>query len=309
MSGPVGSDTLFVVGITCDDGPRVHRIEPAGSVVCDSASFVGDHREAAGGLGSAHAGLRPGRRPPVAPAALGADLGAGRRTRGPGRTTEVLAPEPADDETLGRYPHPGYIAAVREASEALPGCGRARSRHRRQPGLPRHARQRRADRRRFDRRRRRRSPAARSTGRSTSAAACTTRWPTTPPASASTTTPRWPSRRCSTRAIRRVAYVDVDVHHGDGVQAAFYDDPRVLTVSIHESPLTLFPGTGWPAELGSGAAQGTVGERRAAGRHVGCRLAAGLSRGGARRGRRPSGRRCWSPSTAPTRTGRTRWPT
>jgi acetoin utilization protein AcuC len=41
------------------------------------------------------------------------------------------------------------------------------------------------------------------------------------------------------------------------VQAAFYDDPRVLTISIHESPLTLFPGTGWPAELGSGAAQGT----------------------------------------------------
>jgi len=56
---------------------------------------------------------------------------------------------------------------------------------------------------------------------------------------------------------RRVAYVDIDVHHGDGVQAAFYDDPRVLTISIHESPLTLFPGTGWPAELGTGAAQGT----------------------------------------------------
>jgi acetoin utilization protein AcuC len=55
----------------------------------------------------------------------------------------------------------------------------------------------------------------------------------------------------------KVAYVDIDAHHGDGVQAAFYDDPRVLTVSIHESPLTLFPGTGWPAELGSGAAQGT----------------------------------------------------
>ena len=48
--------------------------------------------------------------------------------------------------------------------------------------------------------------------------------------------------------VRQVAYVDVDAHHGDGVQAAFYDDPRVLTVSIHESPLTLFPGTGWPAE-------------------------------------------------------------
>ena len=58
--------------------------------------------------------------------------------------------------------------------------------------------------------------------------------------------------------VRRVAYVDVDAHHGDGVQAAFYDDPRVLTISLHESPLSLFPGTGWPNELGVGAAQGTA---------------------------------------------------
>ncbi|MEV4637112.1 acetoin utilization protein AcuC [Actinoplanes sp. NPDC049548] len=56
----------------------------------------------------------------------------------------------------------------------------------------------------------------------------------------------------------RVAYVDVDVHHGDGVQAAFYDDPRVLTVSVHESPLTLFPGTGFPAETGGPGAEGTA---------------------------------------------------
>jgi acetoin utilization protein AcuC len=48
------------------------------------------------------------------------------------------------------------------------------------------------------------------------------------------------------------------VHHGDGVQAAFYDDPRVLTVSLHESPNTLFPGTGWPWEQGNGAAVGTA---------------------------------------------------
>ncbi|MFI1017328.1 acetoin utilization protein AcuC [Streptomyces sp. NPDC020965] len=48
----------------------------------------------------------------------------------------------------------------------------------------------------------------------------------------------------------RVAYIDVDVHHGDGVQAAFWDDPRVLTVSLHEHPRTLFPGTGWPEETG-----------------------------------------------------------
>ncbi|MFK8912743.1 acetoin utilization protein AcuC, partial [Streptomyces sp. YS-3] len=46
----------------------------------------------------------------------------------------------------------------------------------------------------------------------------------------------------------RVAYVDVDVHHGDGVQTAFWDDPRVLTISLHEHPRLLFPGTGWPEE-------------------------------------------------------------
>ena len=51
----------------------------------------------------------------------------------------------------------------------------------------------------------------------------------------------------------RIAYVDVDVHHGDGVQAAFYDDPRVLTVSLHQTPLTLFPGTGFPDETGDAA--------------------------------------------------------
>jgi acetoin utilization protein AcuC len=55
---------------------------------------------------------------------------------------------------------------------------------------------------------------------------------------------------------RRVAYVDVDVHHGDGVQAVFWDDPRVLTISMHEHPRTLFPQTGWPEETGGPAAEG-----------------------------------------------------
>ena len=55
---------------------------------------------------------------------------------------------------------------------------------------------------------------------------------------------------------RRVAYVDIDVHHGDGVQAAFYDDPRVLTISLHEDPATLWPGTGWPSETGGPEAPG-----------------------------------------------------
>lgn len=56
----------------------------------------------------------------------------------------------------------------------------------------------------------------------------------------------------------KVAYVDIDVHHGDGVQAAFYDDPRVLTISLHQDPRTLFPGTGLPNEVGAGDAQGTA---------------------------------------------------
>ncbi len=56
----------------------------------------------------------------------------------------------------------------------------------------------------------------------------------------------------------RIAYVDVDVHHGDGVQRVFYGDPRVLTVSIHQHPATLWPNTGWPEESGGGAAEGTA---------------------------------------------------
>jgi acetoin utilization protein AcuC len=57
--------------------------------------------------------------------------------------------------------------------------------------------------------------------------------------------------------VDRIAYVDVDVHHGDGVQAIFYDDPRVLTISLHESGEYLFPGTGFVDERGGGEAEGT----------------------------------------------------
>lgn len=54
----------------------------------------------------------------------------------------------------------------------------------------------------------------------------------------------------------RVAYVDIDAHHGDGVQDAFYDDNRVLTISIHESGQYLFPGTGFVREIGTGPGLG-----------------------------------------------------
>ncbi|AUG77964.1 acetoin utilization protein AcuC [Kitasatospora sp. MMS16-BH015] len=56
----------------------------------------------------------------------------------------------------------------------------------------------------------------------------------------------------------RVAYVDLDVHHGDGVQQAFWDDPRVLTISLHETPATLFPETGWSTETGGDGAPGSA---------------------------------------------------
>jgi acetoin utilization protein AcuC len=54
----------------------------------------------------------------------------------------------------------------------------------------------------------------------------------------------------------RVAYVDIDAHHGDGVQAAFYGDPDVLTISIHERGDRLFPGTGFVDEMGEGKGRG-----------------------------------------------------
>jgi acetoin utilization protein AcuC len=58
--------------------------------------------------------------------------------------------------------------------------------------------------------------------------------------------------------IRRVAYIDVDAHHGDGTESIFWDDPRVLTISLHESGLTLFPGTGFANEIGGPQAEGTA---------------------------------------------------
>src|SRR5512144_2253682 len=56
----------------------------------------------------------------------------------------------------------------------------------------------------------------------------------------------------------KVAYVDVDVHHGDGVEKIFYDDPRVLTISLHETGQTLFPGTGFPQDSGGPDAPGSA---------------------------------------------------
>jgi acetoin utilization protein AcuC len=54
----------------------------------------------------------------------------------------------------------------------------------------------------------------------------------------------------------RVVYLDLDVHHGDGVEAVFYNTDQVLTISIHQHGHTLFPGTGFPEEMGQGPGRG-----------------------------------------------------
>lgn len=65
-------------------------------------------------------------------------------------------------------------------------------------------------------------------------------------------------RRLLDGGVSRVAYVDIDVHHGDGVQEAFVADPRVLTISLHQHPATLFPGTGNSADIGAPGAEGSA---------------------------------------------------
>ena len=60
------------------------------------------------------------------------------------------------------------------------------------------------------------------------------------------------------QGAERIAYVDIDAHHGDGVQTAFWEDPRVLTISLHQHPANLFPFTGLPAENGGPAAEGSA---------------------------------------------------
>jgi acetoin utilization protein AcuC len=60
------------------------------------------------------------------------------------------------------------------------------------------------------------------------------------------------------QGAERIAYLDVDVHHGDGVEAVFAGEPRVLTQSLHESGRYLFPRTRFAHEVGTGPARGSV---------------------------------------------------
>lgn len=55
---------------------------------------------------------------------------------------------------------------------------------------------------------------------------------------------------------KRVVYIDIDAHHGDGVQRAFYDSNKVLTISLHQDGRSLFPGTGFSHEIGDGVGKG-----------------------------------------------------
>ena len=65
-------------------------------------------------------------------------------------------------------------------------------------------------------------------------------------------------RRALAMGVERVLYVDLDVHHGDGVEFAFESEREVCTLSFHQSPDTLFPGTGRVTDTGRGAGKGTV---------------------------------------------------
>src|SRR3989454_6511380 len=56
--------------------------------------------------------------------------------------------------------------------------------------------------------------------------------------------------------LKRIVYLDIDAHHGDGVMYGYYDDPSVLDIDFHESGNFLFPGTGFPDEIGKGEARG-----------------------------------------------------
>jgi acetoin utilization protein AcuC len=60
------------------------------------------------------------------------------------------------------------------------------------------------------------------------------------------------------QGAERIAYIDIDAHHGDGVQTAFWNDPRVLTISLHQHPAALFPFTGLAAETGGPVAEGSA---------------------------------------------------
>ncbi|GAA2187668.1 acetoin utilization protein AcuC [Micromonospora lupini] len=168
----------------------------------------------------------------------------------------VVTPEPADDALLTRVHHPAYLAAVRAAPRdpLFAGYGLGTSDNPVFEGMH--------------------ESSALITGATVAAAEAVWRGDArravnvagglhhAMPARASGfcvyNDPAVAIARLLDLGAERIAYVDVDVHHGDGVQEVFWDDSRVLTVSLHETPLALFPGTGFPDETGGPGAQGSA---------------------------------------------------
>jgi acetoin utilization protein AcuC len=168
---------------------------------------------------------------------------------------DILAPQPADDDQLRTVHHPDYLAAVRRASEdpTFAGYGLGTSDDPVFPGM-------------YD-------ASALIAGGSAIAARQVSSGAVEHAVNIAGglhhAMPGFASGFCVFNDVvlgirtlladgaAKVAYVDIDVHHGDGVQVAFYDDPRVLTISLHQDPRTLFPGTGFPSEVGRGEAEGT----------------------------------------------------
>ena len=164
------------------------------------------------------------------------------------------APAAADDEALLRVHTPGYLEAVKNATRATIGHGLNTPDNPVFPGMH-HA-------------------SALVVGATVRAAEAVWRGETTHAVSISGglhhampdrasgfcvyNDPAVAIARLLDLGAERIGYVDVDVHHGDGVQEIFYDDPRVMTISLHETPLALFPGTGFPAETGGPDAAGTA---------------------------------------------------
>ena len=147
------------------------------------------------------------------------------------------------------------MATSADRGEARPA---ARAGQRRQPDLPATCTRRPGTSSERASRRPGRCGPARSTTPPTSPVACTTRCRTGPAASASTTTWPWRSGGCWTTARRRSPTSTSTCTTATAWRRIFYDDPRVLTISLHETGQMLFPGTGFPADAGGPEALGSA---------------------------------------------------
>ena len=211
----------------------------------------------------------------------------------------------ADDDVIATLSTTSLIAAVRRAGRRSPPGARhsTRPRHPRQPGVRRHAPRQRARRRRH--RAGRRAVWSGETAHAVNISGGLHHAMRDRASGFCIYNDVAIASRLLDQGAERVAYVDIDVHHGDGVQAIFCDDPRVLTISLHETGQISLPRHRLPDRDSAARRAGHRDQRRLppgpgdAGwlRRVPRRGAAAAAR---------SGPRCWSPSTAATRTPSTR---